>query len=74
MDELELLRNGRQYPEIKAGDSIQIEKLPFATSKEVDIIKGVVIAKTSKMTESSIYLANVSDLERDYCLLLHLFK
>eukprot|EP01039_Chlorochromonas_danica_P006047 gene6047-6660_t len=59
IEEFEKLKNGREYPRIRAGDSIQIEKLPYMTAKETEIIKGVVIAKTNRRSESQMIVANV---------------
>lgn len=42
-----------------AGDSIQIEKLPYITAKETDIIKGLVIAKTNRASDTALRLLNV---------------
>jgi ribosomal protein L19 len=53
------LKNGRQWPQIKAGDSIQIEKLPYMTSNETEVIKGVVIGRTNKLVDSTVRLLNV---------------
>jgi len=36
------LKNNREWPEMKAGDSIRVERLPYMTLTETNIIKGVV--------------------------------
>jgi hypothetical protein len=41
-----------------AGDSIQVERLPFVSSNEPEVIKGVVIDKRNKASDSSIMLVN----------------
>jgi len=54
------LKAGRQYPEIRAGDSISIEKLPFITAQESHIVKGVVISVTNRLSDSALQILNVS--------------
>ena len=56
------LRDGREFPHIRAGDSVLIEKLPYVSATEPDIIKGVVIAKTNKASDTAIRVINVSTL------------
>ena len=63
VEECARVKNGRNYPEIRAGDSIMIEKLPYMSSKEVDIIKGVVLAKTNRLADSSLRILNVSVID-----------
>ncbi len=58
-EELEKLMNGRVYPQIRPGDSVAVEELPYATAKTTDIIKGVVIAKTNRNIDTMIHLLNV---------------
>lgn len=62
-EEFEALKAGRNFPEIRAGDSVEIAKLPYISSKEVDIIKGVVIGVTNRANETAIKMLNVR-----YCL------
>jgi hypothetical protein len=57
---MERLKVGKKFPDIRAGDSIQIEKYPFMTSEETVIVKGVVIAKTNKRGDSAVDILNVS--------------
>jgi len=52
-------KNGREWPEINSGDSILIERRPYMSSNEPVQIKGVVIAKTNKLFDSTITLLNV---------------
>ena len=59
-EEYQSLKNGREFPQIRPGDSVLIEKLPYITAKDVDIIKGVVIAKTNRASDTAIRLLNVS--------------
>lgn len=59
-EEFKNLKNGREFPDFRAGDSIQVERLPYSTSTEVDILKGVVIARTNRASESLVTMANVS--------------
>lgn len=58
-EEFEQLRNGRKYDDIRAGDSIAVDRLPFSSSKEVETIKGVVIAKTNRASDTAIKILNV---------------
>lgn len=60
-EELSRLKNGREWEQILPGDSIQIEKLPYmsAPDSEMEIVKGVVIAKTNKLADSRITFLNV---------------
>jgi large subunit ribosomal protein L19 len=57
--EYESLRNGREWPEVRAGESVVIEKLPYTTSNEPNIIKGLIIAKVNRASDSAITLLNV---------------
>lgn len=58
-EELQRLKNGREWPEIKPGDSISIDKKPYMTSTETETVKGVVIAKTNKQGDSALRILNV---------------
>mmetsp|Transcript_30003 Transcript_30003/g.50195 ORF Transcript_30003/g.50195 Transcript_30003/m.50195 type:complete len:163 (-) Transcript_30003:74-562(-) len=58
-EEFVRLKNGREFPEIKAGDSVVIEKLPYMSAKEPDIIKGLVIAKTNRASDTALRILNV---------------
>jgi len=60
-EEYEKLRAGRNFPEIRAGDSISIEKLPFITSQESHIVKGVVISVTNRLSDSALQILNVEN-------------
>ena len=57
--EMEALVNGRVYPEIHAGDSIEIEKLQYMSSKEPVFIRGVVIGKYNRKSDTSVVMLNV---------------
>ena len=54
------LKKERKWPEINAGDSISIEKLPFVTSPTTDIMKGIVISKTNRFSDTAVTILNVS--------------
>lgn len=58
-EEYTRLRAGREFPEIRAGDSIMIEKLPYVSATTPDIIKGVVIGKQNKASDTSLRILNV---------------
>eukprot|EP01038_Epipyxis_sp_PR26KG_P004131 gene4131-5885_t len=76
-EELEKLKAGRQFPDIKAGDSIAIEMLPFMTSKTSDTVKGLVIKKVNRASDTSVTILNVENgtpLERHIVLYSPLVK
>jgi large subunit ribosomal protein L19 len=58
-EEFEKLKKGRQWPEIRSGDSVVIEKLPYMSSNEPIVVKGLVIAKTNRASDSALTLLNV---------------
>jgi ribosomal protein L19 len=57
--EMEKLVNSRVYPEIHAGDSVEIEKLQYMSSKEPVFIRGVVLGKFNRKSDTSILILNV---------------
>ena len=57
-EEYEKLKNGREWPRIQAGDSIEIHKLPYMTASQPDIIKGLVIAKVNRASDTSVLMIN----------------
>lgn len=59
-EEFDKLKNGRLFPQIKPGDSIEVHQLPHMTSNEVDVIKGVVIGVTKNNSDTAVKLLNVS--------------
>ncbi len=59
VEEKETLINGRAYPEIRPGDSISIEYVPFMTSKTTEFVKGVVVAKSNCASDTQVQLLNV---------------
>ena len=58
-EELERLKNNRVYPNVQPGDSVAIEKLPFMSSTEPEVIKGVIIAKVNRLSDTALTLLNV---------------
>jgi ribosomal protein L19 len=60
-EEFEKLKSGRVYPNIHAGDSVQIDKLLYLSSKEPVQIKGVVIGRYNKLSDTSLSLLNVEN-------------
>ena len=58
-EELELVRNGREYPNIEPGDSVMVEQLPYMTATTTETVKGVVIARPRKGMNTTIHLLNV---------------
>jgi hypothetical protein len=59
-EEFQRLKNGRQWEFLRPGDSIEIEKAPYQTSKETEVVKGVLIGKTNRLSDSMIRIINVS--------------
>lgn len=54
------LRSGREWEKILPGDSVEVERLPYMTSPTTEIVKGVVIAKRNKFSDTNITIINVS--------------
>ncbi len=59
-EEYDKLGAGRQWGEIRPGDSINIQKLPFASATKAETIKGMVIGITKKRSDTAIKMLNVS--------------
>ena len=59
IEEYNSLRGKREWPQILPGDSIAIDKLPFMSSNEPNTIKGVVISKVNRASDTSITILNV---------------
>ena len=57
-EEFEKLKNGREWPRIQAGDSIEIHRLPYMTASQPDVIKGLVIAKVNRASDTSVLMIN----------------
>jgi large subunit ribosomal protein L19 len=58
-EEFEKLRAGREWPAIRAGDSIQLDHLPNISSKEPVKMRGVVISKVNRSSDSAVTILNV---------------
>ena len=56
--EYDKLKGKREWPDFKAGDSIQVDHLPYMSSNDPTKMRGVVIARTSKLSDSSVTLLN----------------
>lgn len=52
------MRKNRDYQSIRAGDSVLVERLPYMSSNEPDKIKGLVIAKINRASDSALVLLN----------------
>ena len=52
------LRKAHDYSAVRPGDSVLVERLPFMSSNEPDKIKGLVIAKTNRASDSALILLN----------------
>lgn len=57
---LQELKAGREWPQFRAGDAIEIHKLPYVSATVPDVIKGVVIGVFNKKMDASLLLLNVS--------------
>ena len=60
VEEFQQLKGGRDFSHVRAGDSVEIHKLPYITATTPDIIKGVVIGISNRHGETGIKLANVN--------------
>ena len=58
-EELGRLKNNRVFPNVEPGDSVAIEKLPFMSSTEPEVIQGVIIAKVNRLSDTALTLLNV---------------
>ena len=56
--EFEKLKGKRERPDFKAGDSIQVDHLPYMSSNDPTKMRGVVISRTNKQSDSSVTLLN----------------
>ena len=61
-EEFSNMKNGRQWPDFRAGDSIEIEELPYATATTTDKIRGVVIGKYNRASDTAVEIVNVSHI------------
>jgi ribosomal protein L19 len=57
-EEFDKLKKGRNWPDIRAGDSVEITKLAYASSAKPETIKGLVIAKVNRASDTAITLIN----------------
>ena len=57
-EEFTEMRKNRDYQLIRAGDSVLVERLPYMSSNEPDKIKGLVIAKINRASDSALVLLN----------------
>jgi len=58
-EEFAKLKDGREWPQVRAGDSIQIDHLPHMSSNDPVKIRGVVIAKVNRSSDSALTILNV---------------
>jgi len=58
-EEFVKLKGSREWPEFRSGDSIEIKRLPYITAQEPEVIKGMVLAKNSKKSDTTVMLVNV---------------
>jgi ribosomal protein L19 len=57
-EEFDKLKNGRVWPDIRAGDAIEVHKLAYVTAPRPDIIKGLVISKVNRASDTSVTIIN----------------
>lgn len=58
------MRGNRNWPAFRAGDSIEIEELPYSTATETDKIRGVVVGVFKRASDTCVELVNVSIMLR----------
>ena len=58
IEETNNLKAGKDIPNFKAGDSIQIDHLPNMSSNDPDKIRGLVIARTNRAMDSAVTILN----------------
>jgi len=58
-EEFVKLKDGREWPQIRAGDSVQIDHLPNMSSNDPVKIRGVVIAKVNRSSDTALTILNV---------------
>ncbi len=59
-EEFTYLKQGRQWERILSGDSVEVTRRPFMTSKDVETFRGLVIAVVNKASDSRLTVINVS--------------
>jgi ribosomal protein L19 len=59
-EEFENIRNGREWVDFCAGDTIAISQMQYSTAKAPSVFKGVVISKVNRGSDSSVTMLNVS--------------
>jgi hypothetical protein len=59
-EEFENIRNGREWVDFCAGDTIAISQMQYSTAKAPSVFKGVVISKVNRGADSSVTMLNVS--------------
>lgn len=58
-EEFVKLKGNRAWPDFKAGDSVQISRLPHISANEPELLKGLVISKTNRLGESTATIINM---------------
>lgn len=61
-EEFDILKKGKIFPEIKPGDSIAIDMVHYVSATETHTIKGVVVAKINRASDTAVKLLNVSSI------------
>ena len=58
-EEYSALRAGREWDNILAGDTVEIERMPYLTAPKPEIVKGLVLRKVNKASDTFISILNV---------------
>lgn len=73
VESFEELKNGRDWSHVKAGDSVEIKRLPYMTAPAPDKIRGVVIAIANRGVDTSFTLLNVKHTQNIFILNNHIY-
>ena len=71
LEEFSKLKNGRNWERVLAGDSVEIQRLPYTTSTTPEILRGIVLGKVNRQSDTSLTMINVSFLSLS-CIYLQL--
>lgn len=56
------LRAGRKFPEMRAGDLVEVLQFPYITAKEPVKFRGILIAKSNNLAETRLRILSVSQV------------
>ncbi len=57
------LRAGRKFPEMRAGDLVEVQQFPYITAKEPVKFRGILIAKSNNLAETRLRILSVSQVQ-----------